>query len=154
MPRYHWSGLNKQQVGTYFEYFVKMELTMYGYEVFTSEVDDRAIDFVARRDSGSIEVQAKCVRDYGYVFVPKSLFAPRDGLYLALGLLFDGKEPEAYLVPSTVWLTRNTVFVERDYDAPGLTSKPEWGINVSRKNMVMLEPYVFGNALDRPPTKT
>ena len=149
MARYRWSALNKQQVGTYFEYFVKMELTMYGYEVYTSEVDDRAIDFVARRGLGFIEIQAKCLRDYGYVFVPKSLFTPRPELYLALGLLFDGKEPEAFLVPSTVWLTPDNVFVDRNYDAPGLKSKPEWGINVSRKNLENLEPYSFAKALVR-----
>ena len=31
MPRYQWSALNAQQVGAYTEYFVKMELTMYGF---------------------------------------------------------------------------------------------------------------------------
>jgi hypothetical protein len=153
MPRYHWCALNKQQVGTYFEYFVKMELTMHGYEVYTSEVDDRAIDFVARRGSGFVEIQVKCLRDYGYAFIPKSLFKPREDVYIALGLLFDGKEPEAYLVPSTVWLAPNAVFVERDYDAPGQKSRPEWGINVSRKNMAALEKYVFANTLGDPPTE-
>ena len=41
MPRYNWKPLNNQQVGSYVEYFVKMELTMYGFEVYTTEVDDR-----------------------------------------------------------------------------------------------------------------
>jgi len=153
MARYLWSSLNKQQVGTYFEYFVKMELTMYGFEVYSSEVDDRAIDFVARREAGFIEVQAKCLRDYGYVFIPKSLFTPRPHAYVALGLLFDGKEPQAFFVPSTVWLAPNNVFVARDYDAPGLKSKPEWGINVSRRNMEQLEPYSFANSLMRNPAE-
>jgi hypothetical protein len=34
MQRYQWSRLNKQQVGAYAEYFVKMELTMYGFQVY------------------------------------------------------------------------------------------------------------------------
>jgi hypothetical protein len=147
MTRYLWSALNNQQVGTYFEYFVKMELTMYGYEVYTSEVDDRAIDFVARRGNGFIEVQVKCLRNYGYVFMPKSLFTPREGVYVALGLLFDGKEPDAYLIPSAVWMSPSSIFVDRDYDTPGLKSKPEWGINVSRKNMAALQEYAFSRAL-------
>ncbi len=153
MPRHHWSALNKQQVGTYFEYFVKMELTMHGYEVYTSEVDDRAIDFIARRGSGFIEVQVKCLRDYGYVFIPKSLFKPREGVYVALGMLVDGKEPEAYLIPSTVWLEPNAIFVERDYDAPELKSKPEWGINVSRKSIALLGSYAFSKVFDQPSTE-
>ena len=63
MPRYQWSALNTQQVGAYAEYFVKMELTMYGFEVYTTEVDDHGIDFVARRYGGPfIEVQVKSLR--------------------------------------------------------------------------------------------
>ncbi len=60
MPRHVWSKLNTQQIGAYCEYFVKMELTMHGYEVYTTEVDDRGVDFVARRgQSAFIEVQVK-----------------------------------------------------------------------------------------------
>ena len=48
MPRYKWSILNNQQVEAYTEYFVKMELTMHGFQVYSTEVDDRGIDFVVR----------------------------------------------------------------------------------------------------------
>ena len=47
MQRYDWDRLNKQQVGAYAEYFVKMELTMYGFQVYATEIDDRGIDFIA-----------------------------------------------------------------------------------------------------------
>ncbi len=142
MQRYKWSHLNNLQVGAYTEYFVKMELTMYGFEVYSTEVDDRGIDFVARRDGGSfIEVQVKSLRDSGYVFMQKTKFALRDSLYLAFGLLLEGNSPELYLIPSRVWGNPTGVFVSRDYE--GLKSSPEWGLNVSRKNMPLLEPYRF-----------
>jgi len=148
MTRYSWSGLNKQQVGAYFEYFVKMEFTMHGFEVYSPEVDDRGVDFVARRsNSGFIEVQAKSLRKYGYVFMRKTHFLPRSGLYLALGLLFDGKEPEAFLIPSTVWNHPDSTFADRDYTGPGQTSEPEWGINVSRGNKMRLEEYSMSSVL-------
>ena len=38
-----WSSLSHLQLGRYAEYFVKLELTLYGFQVFTSEVDDRAL---------------------------------------------------------------------------------------------------------------
>jgi hypothetical protein len=77
MARYQWSALNKQQVGKFAEYFVKMELTMYGFEVYTTDVDDRGIDFVARKGHGPfIEVQVKALRDYGYVFMQKTNLNP------------------------------------------------------------------------------
>ena len=149
MPRHHWKNLNTQQVGAYAEYFVKMELTMFGFEVYTTKVDDRTIDFIARKNGCPfIEIQAKCLRNYGYVFLPKTHFKPKEGVYVALGLLFEGKEPISYLIPSTVWLKPNGVFVERNYDEPGLKSKPEWGINLSQKNLPEVERFALEKMLD------
>jgi hypothetical protein len=144
MSRYIWSKLNTQQVGAYFEYFMKMEFTMYGFEVYSAEVDDRGVDFVARKDKGAfVEVQAKSLRDFGYIFMRKTHFSPKEGLYVALGLLQDGKEPLSFLVPSHVWKAPNSVFVDREYDLPGQKSQPEWGINFSRKNLPTLEQYAL-----------
>ena len=150
MSRYLWSRLNTQQVGAYFEYFMKMEFTMYGFEVYTAEVDDRGIDFVARRKDGPfLAIQAKSLRDFGYVFMRKDHFTPDPSLYVALGLLVDGSEPLSFLIPSGVWFAPNTVFVERDYATPGLKSKPEWGINFSRKNLKELEQFSLQQSLER-----
>jgi hypothetical protein len=124
MQRYQWSHLNNQQVGAYTEYFVKMELTMFGFQVYSTEVDDRGIDFVAHHDKGPfLQVQVKSLRSMGYVFMQKTKFEPAEHLYLALGLLFEGQPPHLYLVPSFTWQTPNSVFVERNYE--GLKSQPE-----------------------------
>lgn len=146
MARYHWSALNNLQVGAFAEYFVKMELTMYGFEVYTTEVDDRGIDFVARKGRGPfIEVQVKSLRDYGYVFMQKTKFELRDNVFLALGLLFDNEPPRLFLIPANAWKAPNEVFVDRLYE--GLKSKPEWGINISRKNMSILEEFAYDKAV-------
>lgn len=150
MDRYQWSHLNTQQVGAYCEYFVKMELTMYGFEVYTTEVDDRGLDFVARRPGKPfLEIQVKSLRSHGYVFMPKSKFSPHENLYLALGLLFESQPPRLYLIPSTVWKQPNTTFVERNYEAPGLKSKPEWGINVSQRNIAEIEAFAFRSVVEQ-----
>jgi len=142
MERYVWSSLNKQQVGAYAEYFVKMELTMFGFQVYGTEVDDRGIDFIARYEDGPfIEIQVKSLRSLGYVFMQKDKFELRQGLYLALALLFESRVPDLYLVPSSAWERPDALFASRDYE--GLKSKPEWGVNVSNKNMSALEPYRF-----------
>ena len=142
MHRYIWSKLNRQQVGAYTVIFVKMELTMYGFQVYGTEVDDRGIDFVARHEQGPfIQIQVKSLRSMGYVFMQKDKFALQEHLYLALGLLFEGQPPELYLVPSAVWEEANAMFVSRDYE--GLKSKPEWGLNISQKNKPLLQPYCF-----------
>lgn len=148
MHRYNWEKLNKQQVGTYTEYFVKMELTMYGFQVYTTEVDDRGIDFVVRYETNPfIEVQVKSLRKMGYVFMQKTKFELKENLYLALGLLFQDEPPKLYLIPSTAWLSPNSLFSGKDYE--GLKSKPEWGLNISLKNMPLLEEYRFEDTIQR-----
>lgn len=37
MPRTQWSKLSAMQLGKYAGYFAKMELTSYGFDVYTSE---------------------------------------------------------------------------------------------------------------------
>lgn len=154
MQRYAWKDLNRQQVGAYAEYFVKMELTMYGFQVYSTDVDDRGIDFITRYQKRSfLEVQVKALRcgtddclSSGYVFLEKTKFALSDDRVLALVLLLEGKVPELYLIPSTVWLKPDKIFVSRDY-GPGRASTPEWGLNVSKKNLPALEPYRFEKTL-------
>jgi hypothetical protein len=149
MQKYLWSLLNNQQVGMYTEYFVKMELTMYGFQVYGTEVDSRGIDFIARYENGPfLQVQVKSLRKTpNYVFMHKAKFALHEQNYLALGLLFEGKPPSLYLIPSTIWTMPNLVFVERNYE--GLKSKPEWGLNISQKNLQVLEPFFFESTVER-----
>ena len=61
--------------------------------------------------------------------------------YLALAILNQGKEPELYLVPSDAWKSPNSLLVDHEYE--GKKSKPEWGLNLSIKNMPLLEEYAF-----------
>ena len=49
MDKYDWSRLTHLQVGRFAEYFVKMEFTLYGFDVYQAEVDDKGIDFVIRK---------------------------------------------------------------------------------------------------------
>ena len=71
MPNTNWSKLNHLQLGRYAEYYAKMEFTSYGFEVYTSEVDDHGVDFVAKLpgENTFYEVQVKSVRDYGYILL-------------------------------------------------------------------------------------
>jgi len=75
MERFNWARLNHLQLGRYAEYLVKMEFTLWGFSVFTSEVDDRGIDFVVRtNDSRHYDVQVKSIRGLNYIFFPKHSF--------------------------------------------------------------------------------
>ena len=75
MPKMKWSELSPMQIGRYAEYYAKMEFTSYGYDVYTSEVDDHGVDFVARDVKTDIfyEIQVKSLRKGNYAFIPKKL---------------------------------------------------------------------------------
>ena len=41
--KYDWSRLNHLQLGRYAEYFIKMEFTALGFDVYSAEVDDKGL---------------------------------------------------------------------------------------------------------------
>lgn len=152
--RHAWSKLNRQQVGAYAEYFFKMEFTMAGFQVYSTEVDDRGIDFVVRHGVGPFrEIQIKSARidpdkPSAYVFMQKTKFTLRDDNLLGLALFFEGKEPELFLIPSTRWTTPDTVFCDRTYGGD-LKSAPEWGLSISRKGLPSVRQFTFDLMIDR-----
>jgi len=50
-----------------------------------------------------------------------------------------------YLIPATAWLSPNRLFVSRDY--AGRRSKPEWGIQLTRARLPMLQPFRLEEAV-------
>jgi len=144
--RYAWTRLNRMQVGRYAEYFFKMEFVLRGFDVYGTEVDDRGIDFVLRREPDRYwDVQVKSLRGAEYVFIPESKFRLRPTFLVALALFEDGRQPDLFLIPATRWEKPGGVFVYRAYD--GLKSPPEYGINVSKKATAELEGFCFTRAL-------
>lgn len=149
MPCTEWSKLNHLQLGRYSEYYAKMELASYGYEVYTSEVDDKGIDFVCRKMGGPFyEVQVKAVSGYNYTFMTKAhMKADSEDRLVCLLRFVDGNLPEVYLIPATAWLVPSALLTSKDYD--GKESKPEWGINLSKKNMPLLQEFEISRTLEK-----
>ena len=144
MPNTHWSTLNHLQLGRYAEYYAKMEFASYGFEVYTSEVDDHGVDFVAKLpcENNFLEVQVKAVRNYGYVYITKAKMPKlSDNRFVCYLNFTDGKLPDVFVIPASVWEKPNSIFVDRPYDKPGQKSAPEWGIQISKKNYHLLAPY-------------
>lgn len=142
----NWSKLNHLQLGRYAEYYAKMEFASYGFEVYSSEVDDHGVDFIAKMpgEKKYFEVQVKSVRNYGYTYIAKSKMPELSEDRLVCFLHFvDGYSPDFFVIPATAWKSKKAIFVERNYDKPGQKSKPEWGINISKKNYGLLDDYKF-----------
>ena len=137
--------LNHLQVGKIGEYWAKIWLTLAGFDIYTTDVDAKGIDFIIRTDNYKhIDVQVKTIRDKSrYVFVAKETWNNelRDNLYLILVILKNNEIPSVYFIPSTVWKSPTILFTDKNYDKEGQKSKPEWGINISKKNMDELNKY-------------
>lgn len=145
--KFHWNHLNSQQIGRYAEYYAKMEFTLYGFDVYTTEVDDQGIDFVIRKSEESYyDIQVKSIRGSNYVFFPKDKFILRRNLIAILAIFSEGKGPDLFLIPSLVWEKPNRLFVSHDY--LGKKSKPEYGINLSKRNLPSLEEFKFERMIE------
>ena len=152
MPKMDWRLLSKeskQKFGAYGEYYAKMEFASYGLDVFTSEVDDHGIDFVVKVNSRYYAIQVKSLQaDTGYVFMKERHFDIADkGLYLCLLIFEQGQLPDLYLIPAFDWNQENDLLKYHKYDKPGQTSEPEYGVNISKKNMHLLDKYKFDNKI-------
>ena len=137
MPSKKWSGLNHMQLGQFGEYYAKMEFASYGFDVYTSEVDDHGVDFIARDIKTGIfyEVQVKSMFKGKYVFIKKDKLVMDDRHLVCFLHFIENELPEIYVIPATAWKNPNAVLVDRNYDTP------EWGINFSNKNHALLEQY-------------
>ncbi len=140
MPNTKWSKLNHLQLGRYAEYYAKMEFTSYGYDVYTSEVDDHGVDFIAKFDGDFYEVQVKAVRNNNYVFIRQDKLELDDKHIVCYIRFTDGQLPNVYIIPSTVWKKPNRLFVVKNY-TEGQKSKPEYGINCNNSTLDLLEEY-------------
>jgi hypothetical protein len=137
-----WSKLNNLQLGKYSEYLAKMEFMKHGFDVYTSEVDDKGIDLVIRAPGPKYyDIQVKSARNHNYIFFHKSKVNIYENLYAAVLLFSDKDEPDFYLIPSIAWRLPNALFTDKKYE--GLKSPPEYGLNISQKNMYLLEEYRF-----------
>jgi hypothetical protein len=145
--RFNWSELNSQQKGTYGEYFAKMEFTMYGFEVYTAEVDDRGIDFIARKGEDFYEVQVKTITNFNYQFVKESKFKPSSKFVVVLIRLVQGKEPEIYVFTGDQWTDENELLTYRAYE--GKKSLPEYGINVSKGHLDLLRKFKIEQFIEK-----
>ena len=135
-----WKHLNHLQVGKYAEYLVKIALVSNGLDVYSTEVDDRGIDFVVKKNHDTYyDIQVKSIRGRNYIFFPKSKFKPRKNLFAAIVVFIEGEDPLLFMIPSTDWLSPNNLLVERNYE--GLPSPREWGLNISKKNWPILDGY-------------
>ena len=147
MEKQKWNDLSPLQIGKYSEYIAKMEFILYGFDVYSPELDDKGIDFIVRKDdSFYFDIQVKAVRDFNYIYFQKSKFQIRENLYAFILIYRKELKPSMYLIPSNIWNKPNKLFVSRDYK--GKKSVPEFGINLSEMNLPKLDEFIFEKTIE------
>lgn len=125
-----------------------MEFTKHGFEVYSSEVDDHGIDFVAKRPGTSrfYEVQVKSKRPSGSIFMNKDDMA-LDEYHLLCCICFGQTElPDVYVIPMTEWKNKDNY--PTISESIGKQTKLAWTVNFSKKNLKALEKFKIDNVLD------
>ena len=143
MPCMKWKRLNSKQLGQYAEYYAKMEFASYGYDIYTSEVDDHGVDFLARniQTEDIYRVQVKSLLRGSYTFIKKDKMKPCKNNLVCLLHFVEDELPKVYVIPVIVLENKGQdgngkLFVSHDD-----YKKPEWGINCSKKNLSLLDEY-------------
>lgn len=151
MFRLDWSRkeLSPQHLGSFGEHYAKLTLLSYGMSIYTPEVDDHGIDFVAETKNGFLKFQIKTVQQTTkYVRMRKKYFNIADKtLFLFLTILKENTLPLSYIIPTAAWEKDTTgMFVYREYKDK--KSEPEYGINLSDKNIPLLDSYSVEKRID------
>ncbi|KWU58959.1 hypothetical protein AWW70_19180 [Bacillus mycoides] len=121
---------------------IKENFKGYGAKVIEK---DRTF-LVTSKEGREIEVLVKSIRrPTEYVLILKKYMDVRqDNLYIALVIFSGENTPELFLIPATAFLEPNDLLRDR----PNY-KEPEFGMNVSNKNMPALNIYKFTNSLDK-----
>lgn len=145
MEKYNWSQLHRMRLGRYAEYFAKMEFTQFNFDVYTSEVDNRGIDFVIRKDKATYyDVQVKSARPENnkltpFILIEKKDFTLQDNLLIVVVLFFNGKPPQYFLIPISEWGKPNNNKLLKLHPFGGPNKSPAWAVILSKKGLALLE---------------
>lgn len=105
MLRTTYQHLNRIQKGAFAEAYAKMAFTLEGFEVYSTEFDDRGIDFVIRNTSGHfLSVQVKATMGSANPFIYKDKFSESPSFLFCAIRLIEGIQPEVYIARGTDWL--------------------------------------------------
>ena len=116
------------------------EFQKHGFKIDQTAAESAGETFIARRKN-KYTVKVKSSTDYRYNFILKKHIQPHGSLYVGFVHFLTGGNPHLYLIKSTEWLSPNQLLKSRDY--PGLASEPEYGLQLSRRNLPLLEQHSF-----------
>ena len=120
---------------------------MYGYLVYSAEIDDRGVDFVVRNETGRhFDVQVKTVTDRNYTYITESKFS--ESLWICLVVLREGGHPTLYLFSGRDWNSDTNDLLQRHHYPK--SKEAEYGIHIAEKRVSVMEQFAFDRSVERP----
>ena len=119
---------------------------MYGYLVFSAEIDDRCVDFVVRNDAGRhFDVQVKTVTDKNYTFVCESKCS--EDLWICLVVLTESDHPTLYLFSGRDWNSDTSGLLQHHHYPK--SKEAEYGIHAAKTRARAMKPFAFDQSVER-----
>lgn len=135
--------LNTVQKGSFGEAFAKMAFTLEGLEVYTTEYDDRGVDFVIRNKSGKFfSVQVKTTDASSNPFIKSEKFQVSDDFIFCAVRIVEGKLPIIYIAKGSDWEAENECL---HYNPDGGSSGAYYEIRFANKYEDQLKKMEFIN---------
>lgn len=130
--------------------FMKSELLKAQIKVLEKESGREVVDFVIKSKSGKqYQLVFKSI-DYGTersIKIPKQdLGELKENLLIGLILLIESEAKVLYLIPSTVFLNPNSIFISNDVMLAHLSN---WEISVFTNAISELSKYALENMVDK-----
>lgn len=119
---------------------LRSEFVRHGFEVDTTKPETASQTFVVH-NLAKYRVKVKSSRDFNYNYILKAHMNPHKSLIIGFVHFVTGECPHLYLIRSTEWLAPGNLLKSRNYR--GLASHPEYGLQLSRKNIGLLQQYSF-----------
>lgn len=147
MMKTSYKHLNNIQKGSFAEAYAKMAFTLEGFEVYTTEYDDRGVDFVIRNNQGNyFSVQVKATGESANPFVYAEKFERSSEFVFCAVRLVEGEMPQLYLARGADWPEGRECL---HFNPGGGNAGAYYEMRFSRKASPTLKQHCFENYIHR-----
>lgn len=133
-------NMSTTELGKYAKVFLRETLENLGVNVIDYKHNEDDICVKAKAEIFKLKVKSIRKPNTGYIKIKKKDIDTQDNsLFIATILFYRDEISKIFLIPVVDLTSDNDLFRDRDYK--GKKSTPEWGLNVTEKNMNILNQY-------------
>ena len=147
-------------IGQIGEYYARILFLSNGFDVYMPLIDNKGIDFIAKRNEKEYKVQVKTVCPYSYCYIrdnDNNEFNVEDGNFLVCYIRLKESEtdkeqlpvPDILIFNATLWgsLSKNEKLKDILVDYSQRKNNPEYGIKFNKKKGEEVIKIVFGKRI-------